>query len=380
MKDINRMLWTLLLLLLGGAAAWAQYNPSNPSDPYMVYKVVVTATDGNYASGSGSYSLGEQVTLYTYANKSSHKFQYWTKDGEIYTTNQQFTYTVEPADVEFVAVYQFNPNNPNDPTNPNPGNDVDQGNEMGDVNKDWQIDVLDVVDIARYVVGTPAEKFSFFLADMNDDGWVNIGDAVVLVNLIVGDQNFAKPRFVSGAAADCEESLNLYDKSDNRLSLVLKNERDYTAFQFDLYMPEGTDVAEMQLNNRLTPTHQLLYNKVKDGHYRVAVLSLSNDLLSGNELLNIFVEGMGNKCVSIHNIHFFTSDGSDYRFDDILSVTSVATEIADNDHLSPHSSLLSPLYDLQGRHIANDHSPLTSHPSSLKQGVYIVNGKKVVMK
>ena len=63
----------------------------------------------------------------------------------------------------------------------------------GDVNGDGESDVVDVVDIARYVVGTPAETFVEILADINNNGEVNIADAVCLVNEIAGDQNFAKP-------------------------------------------------------------------------------------------------------------------------------------------------------------------------------------------
>ena len=112
MKDTRRMLWTLLLLLCGGAAAWAQFNPSNPPDPYMLYKVVAKATGGNYTSGSGSYTMGTQVRLNTSAASSNYEFLHWTKNGVVYTTDRQFTYTVEAENVEFVAVYKFNPDNP----------------------------------------------------------------------------------------------------------------------------------------------------------------------------------------------------------------------------------------------------------------------------
>ena len=115
MKDTRRMLWTLLLLLCGGAAAWAQFNPSNPPDPYMLYKVVAKATGGNYTSGSGSYTSGSQVRLNTSAASSNYEFLHWTKNGVVYTTDRQFTYTVEAENVEFVAVYKFNPDNPSDP-------------------------------------------------------------------------------------------------------------------------------------------------------------------------------------------------------------------------------------------------------------------------
>ena len=109
----------LLLLFSGGAAEAQDFDPSNPPDPYMKYKVVATANDGNYTSGSGQYTTGTVVTLNTSAQSTVYTFLHWTKNGEIYTTNKQFNYTVEAENVTFRAVYEFNPDNPSDPQAPN---------------------------------------------------------------------------------------------------------------------------------------------------------------------------------------------------------------------------------------------------------------------
>ncbi len=116
-----RIMTSVLLLLLCGAMARAQeeFNPSNPPDPYLKYKIVAVATEGNYTSGSGQYVTGTQVTLNTSAANTNYKFKYWTKDGVQYTTDEQFTYTVEASNVRFVAVYEFSPENPSDPQSSN---------------------------------------------------------------------------------------------------------------------------------------------------------------------------------------------------------------------------------------------------------------------
>ena len=62
-----------------------------------------------------------------------------------------------------------------------------------DVNGDNTTNVVDVVDIARFVVGTPATTFEEFLADLDGSREVNVADAIVLVNEIAGDTNWAKP-------------------------------------------------------------------------------------------------------------------------------------------------------------------------------------------
>ncbi len=109
----------LLLIVLGRGVAFAQFNPTNPPDPDMpvVYRnISVSATPNGAAnvSGAGKYAEGKSVSIRTSAN-TSYKFQYWTKNGEKYSESTSFNYTVGKEDVNFVAVYKFDPANPQDP-------------------------------------------------------------------------------------------------------------------------------------------------------------------------------------------------------------------------------------------------------------------------
>ncbi len=235
----------------------------------------------------------------------------------------------------------------------------------GDVNGDGETDVLDVVDIARYVVGTPAETFVSSLADMNSDGQVNIGDAVTLVNEIAGDQNFVKPMMAPRKITADEESLSLTE-GNSGLSLALENQRSYTAFQFDLYLPEGVDVTTMMLNAQRKQKHQLLYNKVESGHWRVTAFSTSNRSFQGHdgELLSFALDIEGD--IALRNIQFFDAEGNGYQFDDICQ--SGVTGVKAIDH-SPLTIDHSNIYDIQGR-----------RHTKLQRGLNIVNGKKVFVK
>ena len=235
----------------------------------------------------------------------------------------------------------------------------------GDVNVDEQVNVVDVVDIARFVVGTPGNTFIEGLADINQDGSVNIGDAVTLVNDIAGDQNFVKAWNAPGCYT-ANDLLSLTEHGDCLL-LNLDNERSYTAFQFDLYVPEDADVNKMMLDAARKQGHQLLYNKVGEGHYRVATLSTSNNAFNGNDgaLLNIALTGADNSEVSIRNIHFFDAQGKDYLFEDIES--AVATSINSPSHDSDLNG--GEIYDLQGR----------KH-EKMQKGVNIISGRKIMVK
>ncbi len=244
-----------------------------------------------------------------------------------------------------------------------------------DVNMDGETDVVDVVDIARFVVGTPAATFVQVLADVDKNGQVNIGDGVALVNVIAGDLSFAPALMAPAMTADGDEALTLTANGNDGLSLALTNSRAYTAFQFDLYVPDGTDVAQMLLNAQRKQKHQLLYNKVEDGHYRVAAISTSNRAFNGNdgELLAITLDGFTSDDIAMRNILFFDAAGNSYQFDDISMMNDAGTTgIAErNDVMEESAGSDIIIYDLQGRKVEK---------SNLTKGLYIVNGKKVVIK
>jgi hypothetical protein len=58
---------------------------------------------------------------------------------------------------------------------------------LGDVNHDLTINVLDIVNLVNYILGSnmPSEC-EFYASDLNGDGILNVLDIVQLVNQILG--------------------------------------------------------------------------------------------------------------------------------------------------------------------------------------------------
>ncbi len=236
-----------------------------------------------------------------------------------------------------------------------------------DVNQDGETDVVDVVDIARYVVATPRESFEVFLADLNSDRAVNVADAVVLVNDIAGDTNWSRSMLAPQGSRN--DVLTLTESSDHSLSLQLEGDGRYTAFQFDLLLPAGMDVMQMKLNSQRKQGQQLLFNKVDEGCYRVVALSTSNREFSGvsGELLNIVPDGFAADGIAVENIHFITPQGADVPFEAIgLSKEGAATGISS---ISEDSDAQQEVYNLKGQRLA-----------SPQKGLNITKGKKIMMK
>lgn len=112
------MLSVLLLFLGSSLTASAQFNPANPADPQMYYRLTTSADPVGYGwtSGSGRYKEGQSVYVNTSASNSNYKFEYWTLDGDVVSTSSGFYYTMRAASTELVAHYSFQPSNPADPT------------------------------------------------------------------------------------------------------------------------------------------------------------------------------------------------------------------------------------------------------------------------
>ena len=238
----------------------------------------------------------------------------------------------------------------------------------GDVNEDGETDVVDVVDIARFVVGTPAASFVEFLADLDSNGEVGVADAIVLVNEIAGETNFARGRSATSTnlAADNVLSLNC---NDNYLSLQMEGDGRYAALQFDLWMSSDIDIMQLSLNDKRRKGHQLLYNKVGNGHYRVVVLSTSGNAFIGTsgELLNIVLDGFDTDGIVVDNIHFVTPQGTDVPFEAIsMSKDGATTSIS---HTPADTIRQQKVYNLNGQRMAAPH-----------KGLNIIDGKKVMIK
>ena len=67
--------------------------------------------------------------------------------------------------------------------------------KLGDVNDDGDVDIADAVCIVNHIVGKPNTTFVEAVADANGDGDIDIADAVHIVNLVVGKITSLTPKF-----------------------------------------------------------------------------------------------------------------------------------------------------------------------------------------
>lgn len=81
------------------------------------YTISISPDDtqaGEVSTSGGRYTNGEMVEISATAY-ADYVFSHWTLNGDYYTDQATFTYTVGDYDAAFVAVFDFDPHHPDDP-------------------------------------------------------------------------------------------------------------------------------------------------------------------------------------------------------------------------------------------------------------------------
>ncbi|MBR5685630.1 MAG: dockerin type I repeat-containing protein [Muribaculaceae bacterium] len=119
------------------------------------------------------------------------------------------------------------------------------------------------------------------------------------------------------------------------ISIELNNETEYTAFQCDLYLPEGLSVDEnsFALTERKHSNHTLTVNEFPDGSYRLMSYSIKLKTYSGNEGPLVTFDVTTNSdfhvpCqILLKNTLFTTPDGQEIAFAEELCTISLLGDV-----------------------------------------------------
>lgn len=238
----------------------------------------------------------------------------------------------------------------------------------GDANGDGEVNVSDIVEIVNYIMNKPSDKFVFAAADLNGDGEVNVTDIVKVVSIIMSSSNNAPKRAAVSEIVD-NDQLEMTSKDNHTLSLNLQNEGSYVASQFDVVLSAGQTLEGIQLNSKRMENHQMTYTKTDDNRYKVVIYSLNNAAYKGQsgELLNIKVAGSGD--VSVEDILFVTAGQMEKNFPPLRRGTTGIS-------LTTNEAETMDIYSIDGRLIRKQ----AKSTDGLEKGLYIINGKKQIVR
>ena len=232
--------------------------------------------------------------------------------------------------------------------------------QMGDANGDGEVNVADAVATVNYILGEQnGELFFVSRANMNGDAAIDIFDVSLIVNAALDGTGNNPAITRSRTDHMAAESIRLSTEADNIYMSIDQPER-YTAFQFDVTLPEGTELLDAKLASTKTD-HQLLFVKRGNGQFRVLGMSMSNEVLAtaDNQLIMLKASRpVSQGDVDMSHVLFVTPNEKTVTF----IGEQLVNRLAGRD-----------VYNLKGQ-------KLGTGTQQLSKGVYIINGKKVVIR
>jgi hypothetical protein len=250
---------------------------------------------------------------------------------------------------------------------------------LGDVNRDGHINIEDVYYIIKLWLGDSV-TYSYKREDINTDGKFNVVDISAIINIILGNHADDSEGTASGDYSSMTtERISINPGQTIDVPVQFSNSGiDFISAEFDLYLPEGVEIATLANNkpaitagSRLTD-HEIITRKNTDGSIKIAVYSLTNSVFAKQEgdILILSLRATadaeeGLYALELNNQVLATTDIRAMKADDHLTIVNITKETRIDELNQTIDTKV--VYDLQGRR------------SSVKQhGVYIVNGKKVI--
>ena len=202
-------------------------------------------------------------------------------------------------------------------------------------------DVGDVVNVVNFTMNEDATPEEMALYDMNNDMELNIGDVILVVKAVLNQ--------VDNGNSKAREFVDL---------------TKYTAAQFEVKVPHGVQVNDIRPVKSMARSHQVMCLQTDADTYAVVLYSLSNQLLAPEDgnLIEVYMSGEDSERMEVLNMKAAKPTGETVRCYGSSAATSM--KVVDNRENSEK------VYDLRG--IRRD--------GSQKKGIYIINGKKTVVR
>ena len=285
---------------------------------------------------------------------------------------------------------------------------------LGDINADNEVDVRDYTGVANYIMGNMPEGFVLKAGDIDENGDIDVRDYTGVANIIMGSSVYGsthnsvralKSKTYARVASNIDGMDNVIYATNAKgapgsqieLSICMKNQTPIRGFQFDLHLPEGVSVvknAKGRIMASLAPgrlpeddEHTLVIDEVSDGVFRFLCSSLYDENFTGNEgeivTLTVNIDAnmaYGDYAVLLKNIIMTETDISKfYKADNIESVftveVSTGVSTLQDELLDVGKNNESPIYSIDGQLVGR-----SMDMSKSKKGIYIRDGKKIVVK
>lgn len=260
----------------------------------------------------------------------------------------------------------------------------------GDVDGNGQHSINDVVCIINHVLNRPNTTFIEAAADLDGNGEISVNDAVLLISkYILGTTLNARMATRAATVGNGENYMSINDVKMQpgevkTIEVMMVNERDdIRGLQCDITLPEGISFlydedAEnyVSASSRIPKKLTLSSGMQDENTLRVAGVCTGSSCIYGNtgSVFTFKVKANENIMAGMYEIKMSNMElsyGEAIDVADRSSVLEILNEANGIATIVSNGIANSEVYDLNGRRV-ND--------SMTKKGIYIINGKKVLIK
>ena len=233
--------------------------------------------------------------------------------------------------------------------------------KLGDANGDTKINGLDIVETVDHIMQRPSDTFYADAVDLYYDKKINGLDLVRLINLVLSQPVSTQAALARSLAPTTTAGGPWLETEGEALTMNIDAAADYILAQCVVHLDGDMQLLDITADGRHTVAWQRL-----DGHrYAVVVYSTNNDAFeAGGKLLTLDVAGSGT--VHVSDIMLVDTERGEHCFAAAARNATTGIDAAEETSLP-----VAERYDLQGRK-ADGRQP--------SKGVYIIRGKKVVIK
>ena len=257
----------------------------------------------------------------------------------------------------------------------------------GDVDNSGDININDAVCIVNYILNKPNAKFIPEAADLDGSGDININDAVVLINKYILKRANAKAMKAPRRAATGTDNylslgaISIKPGETKTVSVDMTNTEGIQGLQCSIDLPEGLSFAtksngkiDISNNTDRGDGFTLSSSLQEDGSLTVATVNFEGDSYYGNSG-TIFTfkitadENMAAGDYEIKVCDIVLSSGVAIKPSDASGKVTVSNSETGLQKIESDGNQSDSIYNLNGQRVNN--------PS---RGIYIVNGRKVLVK
>lgn len=257
----------------------------------------------------------------------------------------------------------------------------------GDVDNSGDININDAVCIVNYILNKPNAKFIPEAADLDGSGDININDAVVLINKYILKKANAKAMKAPRRAATGADNylsvgaISIKPGETKKVSVDMANTEGIQGLQCSIDLPEGLSFATKS-NGKIDVANDadrgdgftLSSSLQEDGSLTVATVNFDGDSYYGNSgtIFTFKITADENLAAGEYEIKvrdIVLSSGVAIKPSDAIGKVTVEGSSSSLQQIEADSNQSDSIYNLNGQRVKKPN-----------HGVYIHNGKKVIVK